>query len=132
MEVLWKLGAVCAGGALGALLRYLINLSPLNPGDGSFPFHTFTANIVGSFLIGFLLILADLKWGMGEHMRLFAFVGVLGAFTTFSTFELDIWNLIEAQKYFLSLAYLVMSVVLGFVALVAGIKLAGAFIAVGN
>ena len=127
IEQLTNLGAVCLGGALGSALRYGLNESFLNTGEGKFPFHTFAANVLGSFLIGFLFVMADQRWELSEHIRLFIFVGVLGAFTTFSTFELEIWSLVENEKYLLSVVYLTASVVTGFVGLVLGVKIAQQF-----
>lgn len=86
--------AVAIGGVLGALSRYgLIHLFPHV--SGQFPWSTFSANVIGSVLIGFCYVLIIDKGIVPSHWRPFLVIGFLGAFTTFSTFALDaylIWN----------------------------------------
>ena len=84
-------------------------------------------NVIGSFLIGFLLIIFADRIEISENLRFAVMVGFLGAFTTFSTFELEIWALVKEDNYFTALAYLILSVALGFFGLVAGIWLARKF-----
>jgi fluoride exporter len=127
MEHFGRIMAVAAGGALGAVARYLINISPLQTYLKPFPLPTFLINVSGSFLIGFLLILLGERLQVNENLRLALMVGFLGAFTTFSTFELEIWELIRESNYTTALLYLVLSVVAGFVGVVAGIALARKF-----
>ena len=127
MEFLTKITAVALGGAFGATLRYLINLSPLAAMFGKFPFHTFLINISGSFLIGFLLIILTDKYAENENLRLALTVGFLGAFTTFSTFELEIFELIRERFFVTAFAYLFLSILIGFVGVAAGIWLAKKF-----
>jgi CrcB protein len=127
MELFGRIMAVAAGGALGAVARYLINISPLQTYLKPFPLPTFLINVSGSFLIGFLLILLGERLQVNENLRLALMVGFLGAFTTFSTFELEIWELIRESNYTTALLYLVLSVVAGFVGVVAGIALARKF-----
>ncbi len=127
MEFLTKILSVAIGGACGATLRYLINFLPVQNLFGRFPFHTFFINITGSFLIGFLLIVFNDKWAAYENLRIAVMIGFLGAFTTFSTFELEIWQLIEENQYSTAFAYLSASILLGFGGVLAGIWL-GKFI----
>ncbi len=127
MDVLTKIFSVAIGGAFGTVARYLINISPLQNTFEKFPLHTFTVNVVGSFLIGFLLILLTEKYAVSEVLRLAVLVGFLGAFTTFSTFELEIWNLLKEGRYLTSFTYLFLSVLTGFVGLLLGIELAKKF-----
>ena len=127
METLTKILAVAFGGAFGAVARYLLNISPLQNYLKPFPLPTFFINISGSFLIGFLLILLTEKFQTGEYLRLAIIVGFLGAFTTFSTFELEIWNLIEENQFLTAFLYLFMSVAVGFVGVVSGVWLARKF-----
>ena len=127
METLTKILSVAVGGAFGAVARYLINLSPLKSLFPSFPFPTFFINILGSFLIGVLLILLTDKFAASENLRLALIVGFLGAFTTFSTFEAEIWVLIKENQFLTALLYLFLSVVVGFIGVALGIWLAKRF-----
>ena len=127
MENLTKILAVGIGGALGAVARYLINISPLANLFEKFPFPTFFINITGSFLIGFLLIFLTDKFQINENLRLAIMVGFLSAFTTFSTFELEIWGLIKENQFFTAFLYLFLSVLVGFIGVVAGVWLARRF-----
>lgn len=111
------------GGAFGASARYLINISPLAGWLGKFPFPTFFINVVGSFFIGFLLVLFADKFPASENLRLAAVVGFLGAFTTFSTFELEIFELFRERYFATAFGYLFLSVLVGFVGVLAGVWL---------
>ncbi len=127
MENLTKILVVGIGGALGAIARYLINISPLANLFEKFPFPTFFINITGSFLIGFLLILFTDKFAINDNLRLAIIVGFLGAFTTFSTFELEIWELIKENQFPTAFLYLFLSVVGGFIGILSGVWLAKRF-----
>lgn len=124
MEILTKFLSVAVGGALGAVARYAVNLSPLQTYLKPFPLPTFVINVSGSFLIGLLLIVLGERLQVNENLRLAVMVGFLGAFTTFSTFELEIWELIRESHYATALLYLLLSVVTGFIGVVAGLALA--------
>lgn len=124
METLTRILAVAAGGAVGAVARYLINVSPLQNLFKPFPFPTFLINLTGSFLIGFLLVIFTEKYETGENLRLAIMVGLIGAFTTFSTFELEIWALVEESQYLTAFLYLFLSVAVGFAGVALGIWLA--------
>lgn len=127
METFTKILSVAIGGAFGAVARYLINISPLSNLFEKFPFHTFLINIAGSFLIGFLLILFTDKLAINENLRLAIMVGFIGAFTTFSTFELEIFELVRERFFVSAFLYLFLSVLLGFVGVLAGVWLARKF-----
>jgi CrcB protein len=119
-----KLLSIAFGGALGAVARYLINISPIARIFEHFPLPTFLINISGSFLLGFFLILFADKIEVNDHVRLGVIVGFLGAFTTYSTFEMELYGLLR-ERYFLPVAlYLFLSIFLGFLGLLAGIWLA--------
>jgi len=124
MEALTKISAVAVGGAFGAVARYLLNISPLASVFQNFPLPTFVINISGSFLIGFLLILLTDRFEVGEALRMAVLVGFLGAFTTFSTFEMEIYGLTSERDHTTALLYLLLSIVGGFVAVIVGVRLA--------
>jgi CrcB protein len=124
METFSKILPVAIGGAFGAVLRYLINISPLANLFEKFPFPTFFINITGSFLIAFLLILFTEKFAVSENLRLAIIVGFLGAYTTFSTFELEIFELVRERYFVTAFLYLFLSVLIGFVGILCGVWLA--------
>ncbi len=124
MEVLVKIVSVAVGGAFGAVARYLINISPAADVFEKFPFPTFLINISGSFLIGFLLILLTDRIVINDNVRMAIIVGFLGAFTTFSTFEMEIFGLIRERYFVTAFLYLFLSIFVGFVGLLGGVELA--------
>ncbi len=123
MEAALKLLSVAIGGSLGAVARYLINISPLATVFDKFPLPTFLINIIGSFLIGFLMIVFADKMVVNENIRMAVIVGFLGAFTTFSTFEMEIFGLMRERQLLLAFFYLFLSVLVGFLGIVAGVAL---------
>ena len=127
METAIKIGVVAVGGAFGAVARYLINVSPLANLFERFPFPTFFINVTGSFLIGFLLILFTEKIDVSESVRIAVIVGFLGAFTTFSTFEMEIYTLLKDRFFATAFLYLTLSVLVGFIGVAAGVSLAKRF-----
>jgi len=106
MDVFMKMAFVAAGGAFGAAARYLVNVSPLNAIFAHFPLPTFVINVSGSFLIGLLLILFTDKFDVDENLRMAVIVGFLGAFTTFSTFEMEIYGLVRERYFTTALIFL--------------------------
>ena len=124
VEVLSKIVSVAVGGAFGAVARYLINISPAANVFEKFPFPTFLINISGSFLIGFLLILLTDRIVINDNVRMAIIVGFLGAFTTFSTFEMEIFGLIRERYFVTAFLYLFLSIFVGFVGLLGGVELA--------
>lgn len=123
MDAALKILSVAIGGSLGAVARYLINISPLAGAAGKFPLPTFLINITGSFLIGFLMIVFADKFEVNDNVRMAVIVGFLGAFTTFSTFEMEIFGLVREREFVTGFLYLFMSVFIGFVGVVAGVAL---------
>lgn len=123
LETLWKILSIAAGGAAGSVARYLVNISPLAGLFEKFPLPTFVINVSGSFLIGFLLILLTDKFEVGENVRMAVLVGFLGAFTTFSTFEMEIYGLAKEREFGVALLYTLLSVAAGFIGVVAGVTL---------
>jgi CrcB protein len=128
LESLWKILSVAVGGAAGAVARHLINISPLAIVFERFPLPTFVINVSGSFLIGFLVILMTDKLEVGDNLRMAVIVGFLGAFTTFSTFEMELYGLAKDREFAMALLYLFLSIAAGFVGVVGGVRLARAFI----
>jgi fluoride exporter len=127
LETFTKILSVAIGGAFGAVLRYLITISPFQNLLKPFPFPTFLINITGSFLIGFLLILLTDRFQINENLRLAMIVGCLGAFTTFSTFEMEIYGLIQEKNFLTAFVYLLLSVSVGFAGVISGVWLAKKF-----
>lgn len=111
-----KIIFVGLGGAVGAMLRYLISLVPIRQG---FPFLTLITNLLGALLIGFIVGFADAR-SVSDKMTAFLKTGVCGGFTTFSTFSLEAVNLLENEKILLSIVYIIASVSLCLVGVVAG------------
>lgn len=111
------------GGALGAVLRYLITLIPVNPENG-FPLKTFLINVIGSFVIGMVAALTA-KNLMDERLSLFLRVGVCGGFTTFSSFALETEGLMTKGSTGMACLYVICSIVCGVLAVMLADKTAG-------
>ena len=123
MEAVFKIISVALGGAVGSVARYLINISPLAGVFEKFPFPTFLINIIGSFLIGFFMIVFADKFVVNENIRMAVIVGFLGAFTTFSTFEMEIFGLMREKQLMTAFLYLALSIIVGFAGVLAGVAL---------
>jgi CrcB protein len=123
MEFAIRLLCIGLGGALGAVSRYLLNISPLAGHFDKFPLPTFIINVAGSMLLGFLMIVLADKIVVNENLRMAIIVGFLGALTTFSTFEAEIYGLLRERLWGLTLLYLSASVIVGFLGLLAGVWL---------
>ncbi len=115
--------AVAAGGAIGALARYLlVGGFDLWLGAG-FPMGTLAANAVGSFMIGVLIEVTALVWSPSPELRALLVVGVLGSFTTVSTFSLDVLVLFERGAAGQAAVYVLASVTLSLAGIYAGMRL---------
>ncbi|MGQ3041484.1 MAG: fluoride efflux transporter CrcB [Brevundimonas sp.] len=113
---------VAAGGALGAMARY--GLGRLLPASG-WPWGTLAVNLVGGLAMGLLTGWLAFRGGaQAESIRLFAAVGVLGGFTTFSAFSLETALMIERRDFAMAGGYIAASVVLSIAALFLGLMLA--------
>ncbi|RUS58619.1 fluoride efflux transporter CrcB [Pseudorhodobacter sp. E13] len=110
---------VALGGALGASARYLTNTAVMRWIGPGFPYGTLLVNVVGSFLMGVLVVVLAQKGG--TKLAPFLMTGLLGGFTTFSAFSLDAFTLLERGQTALAGAYVAGSVVLSIMALVVGI-----------
>lgn len=117
---------VMLGGALGAGGRHLVGRATLGWFGPGFPYGTITVNILGGLLMG-LLVGTLARIDAGENVRLFLGVGVLGGFTTFSSFSLETWLLIEDGQLGIALLYIAASVVLSIAALVCGLTITRVF-----
>ncbi|HLX80234.1 MAG TPA: fluoride efflux transporter CrcB [Burkholderiales bacterium] len=115
--------AVAGGGALGSVARYLVGVGSTKLFGVAFPWGTLIINIAGSFLIGVFVEMFALKWDLPQTVRVFLTVGICGGFTTFSTFSLDSYVLMERGEFGLAAAYIIGSVVLSIAALVGGLHL---------
>ena len=119
--------AIAAGGALGAVLRYAVSTATYALLGRGFPWGTLVVNVAGSLLMGLLYVLLVERLGLGPHWRAALLVGLLGAFTTFSTFSLETFALVEEGAWALAAANVVASVLLCLTAVWAGIVLGRAF-----
>lgn len=120
---MYPLFLVMAGGAVGAGARYLAARAALGAFGPGYPYGTLSVNLVGGLLMGLLVgILARLP--AGEPWRLLLAVGVLGGFTTFSAFSLDVVTLIERGALATAAGYVLLSVVGSVIALFAGLSVA--------
>ncbi|ACG77680.1 camphor resistance CrcB protein [Phenylobacterium zucineum HLK1] len=116
---------VGAGGAAGAVARYLLGVQALRWLGPGWPYGTFAANILGGFLMGLLAGGLAHRGGAGqETWRLLLGVGALGGFTTFSAYSLEVALMIERRAYGQAFAYSLGSVALAVAALFAGLLLA--------
>ncbi len=106
---------VFAGGALGSLARYLVSVSVNDSYHGRFPLATFLINVTGSFFIGLLLVLLDRGNVLHPNLRFLLVTGLLGGFTTFSSFEFEVFELGRIAPP-LALLYCLSSVFLGWLA----------------
>ena len=114
--------AVAAGGALGSVARYLVGIGSGKLFETDFPWGTLMVNVTGSFLIGAFVGLFAAKGDLSQAMRIFLTVGICGGYTTFSTFSLDTYYLIERGHTLASFAYMVASVMLSVGALIAALR----------
>lgn len=113
--------AVAVGGALGSVARHAVNVAFAHLTESTTPYATATVNILGSLVIG---VLAGLTAGGKLHMtpivRTFVFVGILGGFTTFSSFMLDTLTLGQSSEHGLAVSNVLLQTVVGAVAVFAG------------
>lgn len=107
--------SVGLGGAIGAVLRYLLGLLPVKTQSG-FPWITFFINVLGAFCIGLIACSVIKTNTLSPRMVLFLKVGICGGFTTFSTFSLESYNLLSSGKVLTAILYMVFSVVCGVLA----------------
>lgn len=115
------LGVIGVGGGLGGLARY--GLARLLPAPhGHFPWATFVTNVLGCLLIGVLMVLVTEVWAARRLVRPFLGVGVLGGFTTFSTYAVEIHALLRPGTVGVAFAYLVGTLVAALLAVLIGVR----------
>lgn len=113
LRLLW----IGLGGFIGAISRYsLSGLIYRLFSDPWMPYGTMACNVLGCFLIGLLGGLSESRQLFSPEVRLFLFIGLLGGFTTFSSFGIETFNLIREGQWFVSLMNVILSVVLGLTA----------------
>ncbi len=113
---------VALGGAIGASARYMTNVAAMRLIGPGFPWGTVVANVLGSFLMGGLVVLLAQK--DATRMAPFLMTGLLGGFTTFSAFSLDALTIWERGQAGLAVAYVLGSVILSLAGIVAGMAVA--------
>jgi fluoride exporter len=107
---------VALGGALGSISRYLLGTWTQTLSKSiDFPYGILAVNLIGCFMIGFLSQLAEARGAFTPESRAFIFIGILGGFTTFSSFGNDTFNLLRAGETFNALANVGANVILGLV-----------------
>jgi fluoride exporter len=117
------LAAIFLGGALGALAR--VGLSQIFPArNGTFPYAIFAINVVGAFILGYAVTYLHKHHSDPTIPRAFVGIGFCGAFTTFSTMQLQLFEMLKLHAYVTAVTYIVASVVVGYAAVLASVALA--------
>ena len=112
---------VFLGAGIGGAMRHGVNVAATRLFGLEFPYGTFIVNVVGSFAMGLLAGYFAYRAGVSQHVRLFLTTGILGGFTTFSTFSLDAAVLVERHSFGAAAGYMIGSVAAGVVALFFGL-----------
>jgi fluoride exporter len=113
--------AIAVAGAFGALARYGLDGWISRRSPTSFPWGTFVVNVTGSFVLGLVFVLTTERFRPDPWLRSAMTIGFLGAYTTFSTFSLETYRLVEDGAYGLALANVAGSVAAGLAAVYAGV-----------
>lgn len=127
MNAMHPLLLVAIGGALGSMARYGAASAVNRFAQSSFPWGTLAVNIAGSFLIGLVMVLLMKAGEWRESSRLLLVTGILGGFTTFSSFSWETWKLIEDGRLVMAMTNIIASAGICLVATVAGAMLAKQF-----
>lgn len=115
---------LASGGALGAISRYYLSVAVETMTGGKFPFGTFAVNLLGCFILGILYYLFELNLPDTHWLRTFIIIGFLGSFTTFSSFTLETWSLLQSGDIILASTNIVASVASCLIGLYCGLLLA--------
>ena len=121
---MWTYVAIGIGGTLGCWARYTQTSLVQAVFGHDFPLATLSINVIGSFLMGFLFILTLERLIVPPSVRVGVLTGVLGGYTTFSTFEMETLLLAESGEFLKAALYVILSVVIGFAAAFGGAYLA--------
>jgi CrcB protein len=114
MSSIWTISLIALGGALGSVSRYLLGTWIQSASRSiDFPYGTLTVNLIGCFVIGFLSQLAETRGAFTPESRALVFIGVLGGFTTFSSFGNDTMNLLRDGETVNALVNVGANVILG-------------------
>ena len=116
--------AIAAGGAVGAVLRFSVSTGIYTILGRNFPYGTLVVNVIGCFLMGFLSILMLERFAVSVEWRAALLIGVLGAFTTFSTFSLETLDLVQHSEFLKASLNITLSIFLCLLATSLGIQLA--------
>jgi len=117
-------GFIALGGALGALGRYFLSTWVHSKSGFIFPWGTFVVNVLGCFILGLVYVWGTEKLVIGSNMRAFLAIGLIGAFTTFSTFSLETINIIQDGELRIAFLNIAGSVVSGLLAVWLGVAVA--------
>ncbi len=124
MITMWALTYVAIGGALGSMCRYLLMTYVGKYVTSGFPYGTFAVNVLGAFLMGvWIATMAGMMPSRAKDLHLLFAVGFLGGFTTFSTFTIDVFLLMEKGMMIESVLYVIGSFLISLLALIAGMYL---------
>ena len=115
--------AIAIGGAIGSVLRYLIQMQCIDWFGTKFPYGTMIINVIGSLAIGFLSVALLERFFVSTELRFAILVGLLGGFTTFSTFSLETLTLFEQGNVIIAASNIVLSVLLCIMACYLGVVL---------
>ena len=118
---------VAVGGAVGSVARHLVGVASLRLFGSGFPYGTLIVNLVGAFVMGVFIEILARRFGGSTDLRLLIATGVLGGFTTFSSFALDTAVLFERGELVSSFVYVAVTLILGLAALFLGLGLARNF-----
>jgi len=112
---------VALGGAIGAVGRFVVMSAVGHIAHTGFPWGTLTVNVLGAFILGSVIEISALAWSPSPEVRAMVVVGMLGAFTTFSTFSMDLYYLLERGALINASVYAVGSVLVCLVAFSLGL-----------
>ncbi|MDC3412866.1 fluoride efflux transporter CrcB [Aquibacillus sp. 3ASR75-11] len=114
--------AVGIGGFIGAILRYLVG--EWIPSTNGFPFGTWTVNLIGCLILSWFFTITSKRWSINPNLKLAIGTGLIGSFTTFSTFSVETINLIQNSQFMIALLYILLSVIGGIGLAFTGARLA--------